>query len=141
MRAFVAVTAIALAIGIAIVPLAANAAPNGTIKAKNAAITAGQRSCKALRASKPKPGAQRFAVTFVNKSEGGRFAISPADAATLTTTQYIERGQSFKTTARAGEAWVFTDGPGNCIEALRIKAGTSRYAVTAPSPAFGPGND
>jgi hypothetical protein len=36
---------------------------------------------------------------------------------------------------------MFTDGPGNCMQAVIVQAGVSTYPITAPSPAFGPGND
>ena len=34
--------------------------------------------------------------------------------------------------------WMFTDGPGNCIEMFMPQPGVTRFAITAPNRNFGP---
>jgi hypothetical protein len=53
----------------------------------------------------------------------------------------IDKGQSYTVDTYAGHIWMFTDGPGNCIELYTIKSGVKKFNVSAKSPAFGEGND
>ena len=80
-------------------------------------------------------------VTFVNRTAGHRgvlwinFKGQPIDYAAL------NPGQSYRVTTYLTHPWMFTDGPGNCIEMYMPRAGEARFEITAPNPVFGPGND
>ncbi|MGH1417227.1 MAG: lysozyme inhibitor LprI family protein [Hyphomicrobiaceae bacterium] len=80
-------------------------------------------------------------LTFKNNSDGYRAVMwlnaegTPIDKAAL------NKGESFSTKTQSGHIWMFTDGPGNCIELYTAQAGVSQFDITTPSPAFGEGND
>ncbi len=80
-------------------------------------------------------------VTFVNRTDGLRsvmwinFEGTPVEYASL------NPGQSYTINTFLTHPWMFTDGPGNCIEMFMPKRGISRFEITAASPFFGPGQD
>lgn len=80
-------------------------------------------------------------ITFTNVSDGYRgvmwlnFEGTPVEYANL------EQGQSYTVTTYLSHPWMFTDGPGNCMQIYLPQPGDTRFEISAPSPAFGPGHD
>lgn len=80
-------------------------------------------------------------ITFTNRTQATRgvmwinFEGTPVEYANL------DPGQTFTINTFLTHPWMFTDGPGNCMELMLPQPGLTRYDINAPSPAFGPGND
>ena len=77
-------------------------------------------------------------MTFVNQSDGFRavywigFDGQPKQYATL------NPGEEFAISTFMTHPWMFTDGPGNCIEMFMPQPGISVFNITAPGRDFGP---
>ena len=77
-------------------------------------------------------------LTFVNQSDGYRavmwigFDGMPKEYASL------NQGESFSVQTFLTHPWMFTDGPGNCIEMFMPQLGVSQFNITAPGRNFGP---
>jgi len=77
-------------------------------------------------------------VTFQNQSGAMRgvmwidFNGRPVEYANL------NPGESFSIQTFMTHPWMFTDGPGNCIEMFMPQPGISTFAITAPNRDFGP---
>lgn len=108
---------------------------------RKAAIAAGQASCKKYEKAKSTGSKKTVTVTFTNKTGGMRSVMwvdgngKPVDMARL------DPGKSFTVKTYVSYLWMFTDGPGNCMEMMMPQEGQTVYDIKAPSPAFGPGND
>lgn len=50
----------------------------------------------------------------------------------------LEPGQTYTVKTFETHPWMFTDGPGNCIEIMLPRRGQGRYSIAARSPGFGP---
>ncbi|WP_323035444.1 hypothetical protein [Pararhodobacter sp.] len=76
-------------------------------------------------------------VTFVNQSGEYRtvmwldFNGQPVEYAAL------NPGESTTIASFLTHPWMFTDGPGNCIQIIELQPGVSSYAIAAASPGFG----
>lgn len=101
----------------------------------------GSLACKGNEQLKSRESKVPVTLTFFNRSEGYRglvwinFQGQPVDFAN------IDQGKSYRVKTYLSHVWMMTDGPGNCIEMFTPKAGMTRFDITVPSPAFGPGND
>ena len=106
------------AIGLAIAALA-------TSSSVYAASCASYGKVRSLNSNTP------VTVTFVNKSGEYRgvmwidFNGQPVAYANL------NPGQSYKIKTYVTHLWMFTDGPGNCVEMFMPKKGVDKYNVTA----------
>ena len=76
-------------------------------------------------------------VTFINRS-GAHLSVMwinfkgrPVSYADL------DDGQSYTVKTFLTHPWMFTDGPGNCMEMFMPKRGVRRFEIRANSPAFG----
>ncbi|MCP4248891.1 MAG: hypothetical protein GY778_17750, partial [bacterium] len=98
-------------------------------------------SCKQSGKVKSRESSAPVTVTFVNRTGSYRgvmwidFKGQPVEFANL------DAGQSYTAKTYLTHPWMFTDGPGNCIDIFMPRAGLMRFEITAASPAFGPGND
>lgn len=76
-------------------------------------------------------------VTFVNKSGEYRgvmwvdFKGKPVSYANL------NPGQSYTVNTYVTHPWMFTDGPGNCVEMFMPRQGVSKFNITAKSTGAG----
>lgn len=76
-------------------------------------------------------------VTFVNKSGEYRgvmwidFKGNPVSYANL------NQGQSYTINTYVTHPWVFTDGPGNCVEMFMPRAGVKKFNITIKSTGRG----
>jgi hypothetical protein len=100
-----------------------------------------QPSCKQWGTIKSRHSKTPLTVTFVNRTNEHRgvtwinFEGTPVDYAGL------NPGETFQINTFLSHPWMFTDGPGNCMEMYLPRAGDSVFEITKPSPGFGPGND
>ncbi|MEO1205007.1 MAG: lysozyme inhibitor LprI family protein [Pseudomonadota bacterium] len=98
-------------------------------------------SCDAFGQLKSKRSDTPVTLTFVNRTGSYRsvmwlnFEGQPVEYANL------NPGQQFSVNTYLTHPWMFTDGPGNCIEIFLPNANTTRFEIRRESPAFGPGND
>lgn len=77
-------------------------------------------------------------VTFRNQSEGYRSVFWMGYDGQPVNYANLDVGQEFKVNTSVGHPWMFTDGPGNCIEMFQPKVGVTIFEISAPSPEFGP---
>lgn len=100
-----------------------------------------QPGCEAFGKLKSAKSNEAVTVVFTNASKEYRavmwldFNGRPVDYATL------NHGESYTVKTYAGHAWMFTDGPGNCIELFVAEAGAGKFAISKKSPGFGAGED
>ncbi len=80
-------------------------------------------------------------ITFTNLSDGYRGVMWLNFEGTPVEYTNLEQGQSYTVTTYLTHPWMFTDGPGNCMQIYLPRSGDTRFDITAPSPAFGPGHD
>jgi von Hippel-Lindau disease tumor suppressor protein len=76
-------------------------------------------------------------VTFVNKSGEFRAVMWADFKGKLVPYANLEPGQKYTVNTFATHPWVFTDGPGNCIEMWVAQPGVSKFAITAKSTGKG----
>ncbi len=116
-------------------------AASNTPSSADSGDTATNKTCDAYASAKSQTSETPVTITFVNKTEAYRsvmwidFDGMPKDYANL------DPGQSFTVNTYLTHPWMFTDGPGNCIEMFMPQAGVTTFEISAPSPAFGPEND
>jgi hypothetical protein len=76
-------------------------------------------------------------LTFVNKTNEDRGVLwingdgQPVDYG------HLAPGQSMKIQTWTSHPWMFSDGPGNCIEMYLPKKGATTFEIKVPSPGFG----
>jgi VHL beta domain len=93
--------------------------------------------CNAVRSMKSKQSNTSITIKFINQTSESRTAMwvdfkgNPVQYFTL------EPGKSFSQQTFLTHPWFFTDGPGNCIEAMIPSAGKTIYKIKVPSPGFG----
>jgi uncharacterized protein len=96
---------------------------------------AGFGKLKSLNSNTP------ITITFVNKSNSYRGVMWLDFAGTPVTYVNLNPGQSHTQKTFLTHPWMFTDGPGNCMEIYQPKRSDTRFEITAPSPAFGSDED
>jgi hypothetical protein len=94
------------------------------------------QAASCVRGAKSQNSNTPVKVTFVNKS--GEFRGVRADfKGKLVPYANLEPGQKYTVNTFATHPWVFTDGPGNCIEMWVAQPGVSKFAITAKSTGKG----
>jgi uncharacterized protein len=91
---------------------------------------AGFGKLKSLNSNTP------ITVTFVNKSKSYRGVMWLDFGGTPVTYTNLNPGQSYTAQTFLTHPWMFTDGPGNCMEIYQPRQGDTRFDIKAPSPAF-----
>jgi hypothetical protein len=76
-------------------------------------------------------------VTFVNKSGAFRGVMWADFNGKLVPYANLQPGQSYTVNTFATHPWVFTDGPGNCVEMWVARAGVSKFNITAKASGSG----
>jgi uncharacterized protein len=104
-------------------------------------IGAAEPSCKAYGRVKSKGSHDPVTVTFTNTSTEYRGVMWLGFDGRPVEYSNIDAGQSYTVNTYAGHIWMFTDGPGNCIELYKAKPGETAFEVSQLSPGFGEGND
>ena len=115
--------------------VAANGAAN---KAK---LSSKNRTCEEFGQSRSRNSNTPVTVTFVNKTDSLRAVMWINFEGTPVNYAALNAGESYTVKTYLTHPWMFTDGPGNCIEMYMPKAGQSVFNITADSPFFGPEND
>ncbi len=96
------------------------------------------QTCDIYRAQRSMNSDVPVTVTFQNQSGATRgvmwidFNGRPVEYANLAP------GQTFTINTFMTHPWMFTDGPGNCIEMFMPQPGVSNFAISAPNRYFGP---
>lgn len=94
-------------------------------------------SCSGFGKVKSQNSNTPVTVTFVNKSGEYRsvmwidFKGSPVSYANL------DPGKSYTINTYVTHPWMFTDGPGNCVEMFMPRAGVKKFNITAKSTGRG----
>jgi hypothetical protein len=105
-------------------------------------VTCGQAdaaSCK--QGVKSKKSDVPVKVKFVNKSGEYRGVFWVDYKGQMVNYANLNPGESYTIDTFVSHPWVFTDGPGNCIEMFYPAKGKSRYNLTVKSPGFGEDGD
>jgi hypothetical protein len=95
-------------------------------------------TCDVYRAERSRNSDVPITVTFRNRSGAYRgvmwidFNGRPVQYANL------NPGETYTINTYMTHPWMFTDGPGNCIEMFMPQPGVSSFDVTAPNRNFGP---
>jgi hypothetical protein len=104
-------------------------------------------ACADAEAAACKPGAKSkksnvaVKVKFVNKSGEYRGVFWLDYKGQMVNYANLNPGQSYTIDTFVSHPWVFTDGPGNCIEMYFPAKGKNRYNLTVKSPGFGEDGD
>lgn len=108
---------------------------------RHQATNTAKPSCDAFGQLKSKRSDTPVSLTFINRTDSYRsvmwlnFEGQPVEYANL------NPGETFSVNTYLTHPWMFTDGPGNCIEIYLPNQNTSSFDIRQKSPAFGPGND
>lgn len=95
-------------------------------------------TCEVYEGERSRKSDVPVTVTFQNNSGAMRgvmwidFNGRPVEYANL------NPGESFSIQTFMSHPWMFTDGPGNCIEVFMPQPGISTFEITAPNRDFGP---
>lgn len=76
-------------------------------------------------------------VTFINRSGAFRSVMWVDFNGRPTEYAALNDGERFTINTYLSHPWMFTDGPGNCIEMYMPVLGVSQFQITAPSRYFG----
>ena len=90
-----------------------------------------------MRGAKSQNSNTPVKVTFVNKSGEFRGVMWADFKGKLVPYANLEPGQKYTVNTFATHPWVFTDGPGNCIEMWVAQPGASKFSITAKSTGKG----
>ncbi|MFK7901398.1 MAG: hypothetical protein AB8B49_01010 [Nitratireductor sp.] len=77
-------------------------------------------------------------VTFTNNSDGHRSVMWIGYDGVPKQFADLDPGQSYRIKTYPEHPWMFTDGPGNCIEMFIAKEGVTSFEISAPGRDFGP---
>ncbi len=91
------------------------------------------------RGAKSKNSNTPVKMTFVNKSGEYRGVMWADFNGKLVSYANLNPGQSYTVNTFATHPWIFTDGPGNCVEMFIARAGTKSYTLKVK--ASGQGGD
>lgn len=95
-------------------------------------------SCDVLEDKISKKSDFPVTMTIVNKTDSHRavmwidFKGNPKEYASL------NAGEKYKVNTFVSHPWMFTDGPGNCLEMFMPHQGVDTFNITAPNRDFGP---
>ena len=76
-------------------------------------------------------------VTFVNKSGEYRSVMWVDFKGNLVNYANLNPGQRYQIDTYVTHPWVFTDGPGNCVEMFLPRKGVARFNITRKSTGAG----
>ena len=76
-------------------------------------------------------------VTFVNKSGEYRGVMWADFNGKLVPYANLNPGASYTVKTFATHPWIFTDGPGNCVEMFVARAGVNKFTIKAKSSGSG----
>jgi hypothetical protein len=101
------------------------------------AVEAKRLDCNVVRGMKSKESSTSITIKFINQTAESRTAMWVDFKGQPVQYFTIGPGQSFSQQTFLTHPWFFTDGPGNCIEAMLPSANKTVYKIKVPSPGFG----
>lgn len=102
-----------------------------------ASMAASHADAASCSRAKSKTSETKVTVTFVNKSGEFRGVMWIDFKGTPVQYANLNPGESYKVDTFATHAWMFTDGPGNCVEMFVAKSGSTKFNITAKSSGAG----
>lgn len=100
-----------------------------------------QPSCNALGQLRSDKTRQKITVTFVNRTNALCGVMWLNHNGRPVTYANLAAGRSYTANTYRNDIWMFTDGPGNCIETYLVRNGATMFEITAPNQVLGPKND
>lgn len=94
-------------------------------------------SCSKFGKVKSKNSITPVTVTFVNKSGEYRHVDWVDFNGTLVNYASLQPGERYRIDTYVTHPWVFTDGPGNCVEMFMPQKGVPRFDLTRKATGFG----
>ncbi len=95
-------------------------------------------TCETYRGQRSRNSDVPVTVTFQNRSGATRGVMWIDFNGRAVEYANLAPGQSFTINTYMTHPWMFTDGPGNCIEMFMPQPGVTRVAIAAPNRDFGP---
>ncbi|WP_373235694.1 VHL beta domain-containing protein [Cohaesibacter celericrescens] len=111
---------------------------SSTAKATSRPRPVRNNSCQTLGNQISRNSNRPVTVKFVNRSGEFRSVMWIDFKGQPTHYADLNPGQSFTINTFVTHPWMFTDGPGNCIEMFMPKRGSRTFNIKARSPGFGP---
>ena len=97
----------------------------------------GGASCDSLGTLRSQNSNTPVTMRFINRTEGTRGVMWLDYSGTPTDYGMLNPGQWLDITTFVGHPWMFTDGPGNCLEMFVAEPGRDTFEITAPNRSFG----
>ena len=94
-------------------------------------------SCSTFGRVKSQNSNTPVTVTFVNKSGEYRSVMWVDFKGGLVNYANLNPGERYRVNTYVTHAWVFTDGPGNCVEMFMLRKGLSIFNLTRKSTGRG----
>lgn len=108
------------------------------VLAAAASVSIGQAaSCSNFGKVKSQNSNTPVTVTFINKSGESRGVMWINFKGGLVNYANLNPGQRYQVNTFVTHPWVFTDGPGNCVEMFMPRKGVSRFNITRKSTGAG----
>ncbi|MEO4044582.1 MliC family protein [Hoeflea sp. CAU 1731] len=95
-------------------------------------------TCETLAAPHTELPERPVAVKFVNATDAHRGVVVIGANGQPEQRANLASGQSFAAESFFNQLWMFTDGPGNCLEMYRARPGVDLFRITAQNGYFGP---
>lgn len=104
---------------------------------KTAKIDPRHATCDTLRNITSRNSDVPVSLTFVNKTDGQRGVIWISFDGVPKQYASLNPGEKFSINTFLTHPWMFTDGPGNCLEMFMPHQGVPLFEITAPGRNFG----
>ena len=102
-------------------------------------VVRNQPSCKALGRIMSDKTKEAITVTFHNKTKSLRGVVWLDFNGKPKIFANVAAGKSYTVKTFRNHVWMFTDGPGNCVETYLVRHGQMSFDIT--TPATGAGGD
>ncbi len=112
--------------------------PLGRQQGGNQAFDARWQTCETLGGQRSQNSDTPVSVTFVNVTDGFRGVMWIGFDGVPKNYANLNPGESFSVSTFVGHPWMFTDGPGNCLEIFMPQLGAETFNISAPNRDFGP---
>ncbi len=95
-------------------------------------------TCETLAAPHTELPERPVSVKFVNATDAHRGVLIIGADGQPEQRADLDPGQSYAAESFYNQLWMFTDGPGNCLEMYRARPGVELFKITAQNGYFGP---
>lgn len=115
----------------------------GTVQAaqqppQQAALDPRWQTCETFADRRSQESGTAVTVTFRNTSDGYRGVMWVGFDGVPVNYANLNPGEEYTVSTFLTHPWMFTDGPGNCIEMFMPQLGVDRFNISAPGRDFGP---